>query len=309
VAIEIETLYLKMRKSFNSAIEDSIATSFGFHPVEASHAVGEVTMDFKAPLTQDVIIQRGYRFSTLPVSGRVVYFDCSEDTLARTGDLSMRVPVRCTEGGIVGNVAPNAIRIAVTPLVYVSEVFNEETFITGKVGESKEEYKKRFNQYIETLARGTLSSIQYGCLTVPGVSGAFVEDSIGEVKVFAHDASGNLPTNLKAAIVERLIDYRPAGTEVVVLEVTKKSVNITIDATIRDGFDLDTYRTIIRDSIIAFLTNFTVSRSLTRAELITHIMSIDKSAIANAIISLATDVSAGSSELIRPGTITVNTSR
>ncbi|MNH42910.1 hypothetical protein D3C72_1521650 [compost metagenome] len=57
--------------------------------------------------------------------------------------------------------------------------------------------------------------------------------------------------------------------------------------------------------MVNFLNNFTVSKGLTRAELITHIMGIDRNAIVNAILSLNRDVDVVSFELIRAGIIQV----
>lgn len=305
VAVEIESLYFKMRKAHADAVENSIANSFNFYPQQAIKSSGELTLEFKSYLTQKVIIPKGFRFSTVPTGGKVVYFEAVEDLLCEEGTLSAVVKVVCAEAGVVGNVPANTIRIAVTPLPYMSRVYNAEPFANGKRAETKEEYKQRFTRYIETLARGTLSAIQYGCLKVPGVSGAYVSDQIGEVKAYVHDALGNLSPELKEEILKTLIDYRPAGTEVVVLPVTKRPVNVNITITLKAGFDPDKYKAIVQNSVTTFLNNFVVSKGLTRAELITFIMSIDKNAIANVVLSLTSDISVVSFELIRAGNITV----
>ncbi|MNI46000.1 hypothetical protein D3C73_1004420 [compost metagenome] len=120
-----------------------------------------------------------------------------------------------------------------------------------------------------------------------------------------HDAAGNLPEELRVAVETALIDYRPAGTGVLVLPVTKIPVDVSVQVTLKEGFDAQTYQSAIQNSVVNFLNNFTVSKGLTRAELITHIMGIDRNAIVNAILSLNRDVDVVSFELIRAGIIQV----
>ncbi|MMZ43499.1 Baseplate J-like protein [compost metagenome] len=308
VSIELEALYFKMRKAFDYAVENSIANSFNFYPMAAIPSAGEITLEFKSYLTQRVILPKGFKFSTVPTGGKIVYFETIEETLCEEGTLSAVLKVQCTEPGTVGNVPANSIRISVTPLPYMSRVYNPEGFLNGSEQETMEEYKKRFNQYIETLARGTISSIQYGCLKVPGVSGAYVSDQIGEIKVYVHDSLGNLSEDLKAKVLEELINYRPAGTGVIVFPVNKRPVNVNITITLKSGFDPEKYKTIVQDSVITFLNNFVVSKGLTRAELITFIMNIDRNALVNVVLSMVSDIHVDNFELVRAGNITVTVS-
>ncbi|MNJ72593.1 hypothetical protein D3C77_692630 [compost metagenome] len=78
-------------------------------------------------------------------------------------------------------------------------------------------------------------------MKVPGVTGAYVSDQIGEVRAYVHDAAGNLPEELRVAVETALIDYRPAGTGVLVLPVTKIPVDVSVQVTLKEGFDAQTY--------------------------------------------------------------------
>jgi hypothetical protein len=61
----------------------------------------------------------------------------------------------------------------------------------------------------------------------------------------------------------------------------------------------------VEDLVTVYLSKFTVSKNLIKADLIRYIMEIDKEAIANITIDLTTDVAVAPQELIRPGTINV----
>lgn len=303
ISIEIESMYYQMYKGFRFSIENSIFHSFGFYKSEAIASSGEVLIIFRMPLPQDIVLLSGYKFSTLPYSGDPVYFVLDQDTVIVEGSTNALVKVTCTQTDVIGNVPRYAIRVCTTPLSYIQEVYNPQAFTNGRAEETKEERKKRFTKYIETLARGTVSAIEYGCLKVPGVTGAHIDDSPGKILVYAHDSSGNLPNELKELILQSLVDYRPAGIELTVLSVTKVPVDITIHATLQDGYDSNIYQSSIRDSVVSFLNYYTVNTALTKAELINFLMSIE--AVSNVYTSLEEDIPVGVNELIRAGTITV----
>lgn len=306
IAVELESIYFQMHLGFKYAIENSIFHSFDFYRFPATPSSGEVTIIFRGPLAQKLVIPKGYQLSTTPTNGSAVYFEVTEDTLVPYGVDRAVVYVQCTQSGVIGNVPAYSIRRATTPLPVIQEIYNESPFINGKPEETREERKKRFTKYIKTLSRGTVEAIQYGCLRVQGVTGAYVDESIGVVNVYVHDALGNLPDKLKQEVIQSLYEYRSAGIEVVVSPVIKKPIDLTVDVTLNKGFDRDKYQAIIRDSLTSFLNYYTVSKNLIRAELIKYIMSIDENAILNINISLKDDVYVDKYELIRAGEITVN---
>lgn len=305
VAIEIESIYFQMQRGFKFAIENAIYHSFNFYKNPAIASRGEVLVIFKAPLPQKLIIPKGYELSTTPIGGVAVYFKVLEDVQAPYGAESIKVLVECNSTGVVGNVPAYSIRRATVTLSMIQEIYNPEPFITGQPEESKEDRKKRFTRYIDTLSRGTLGAIQYGCLRVQGVTGAYADESIGEVVVYVHDAAGNLSDELKEQIRISLIEYRSAGIPVNILPVTKRSVDMTIEVQLNPGFDPARYREVVENSVTSFLNYYTVSKSLIKAEVIRYIMSIDENAILNIQVSLPGDIKVSNQELIRAGAINV----
>ena len=305
ISVEIESLYFQMHRGFRNAIENSIFHSFNFYKFPATPATGELRLVFGSPLTQKLIIPKGYEFSTTPVNGEAIYFKTIEDTLVSYGVEEAVVQVECTQSGVIGNVPAFSIRRISVPIPVIREVYNASAFLTGKPEETKEERKKRFTRYIDTLSRGTISAVQYGCLRVQGVTGAYVDESIGVVNVYVHDAAGNLSEELRQEVLQSLIEYRSAGIEVIVSPVVKKPVDLDISVVLNPGFDPDKYKTIIEDSVTSYLNYYSVSRDLIKADVIKYIMSIDENAILNMSINLEGDVMADKYELIRAGTITV----
>ena len=305
VASELEALYFQMYKGFKYAIENAIFHSFDFYKVSAAHSTGEVTVVFKDAIPQAYTFEAGFRFCTIPIYGDIVYFSVAKTVVAAKGATAVLLNVTCDSSGEIGNVPAKSIQIVVTPVGIIQSVYNEKAFTDGAEEESSADRKKRFTTYIQTLSRGTTDALRYGCISVAGVAGAYVEDGVGIVKVYVHDNSGNLPDALKALVVQNLKSYKAAGIEVQVLPVTKVPVDITVTVMLADGFSSTAYKATIQASIVTFLNFFPVSKSLTRSELIKYIMTIDENAITNASINLTKDVTVSGSGLIRAGVITV----
>lgn len=305
VAIEIEALYFQMAKAHKMAVENAIFESFGFSKYPSLPAIGQLTFNFKYPLSSPLRIPKGYRVSTSAAEGEIVYFEVVDDTIVQTGSISADVNVECTVPGLIGNVPANTVRTPVVRINEVSGITNAQAFFSGTPEETSAERKSRFSKFIQTLGKGTTSAVLYGTLKVPGVQGAYVEEGIGIMNVYAHDASGLLPDALKQEILDSLHDYRPGGIPINLLAVTKKTIDLNIQITLQSGFNAPVYQALVQNAVSAFLSSFPVHKSLTRAELIKCIMGTDVTAISNTTTSLTDDINVLGYELIRPGNIVV----
>ncbi len=305
ISLEIEALYYQMDKGFKYALQHSVFYSFGFNRKGAIASNGTVTVRFKSEIPYNMIIPKGYKFSTVPVRGKVIHFESTVDVAVVSGDRVATVPVKCTVPGRIGNVPSGAIQICVNPLPFTQSVANSMDFINGAEEEDIADVKKRFTEYIQTLSKGTIKAVQYGCLTVQGVTGVYVDERIGVLDVYLHDINGELPPALELAVRETLIEYRAGGVEVRLLPVTHKSVDMHIEVILTSGFDTTKYRKLVQDSVTGYLNSYTVATSLRRADIIRYIMNIDTVAIQNASISLTEDIIVQNNEKIRAGNITV----
>lgn len=305
VSMEIESLYFQMKKGFQWAVENAIYNSFGFTRKSAVKSTGEITLIFREELRDSLLISAGYRFASVGTNGESVFFKTVQDEKISIGLSSYKVKVECETEGVLGNVSAYTVSTMLVPIPEVQECYNDIAFTSGKEAQTTAERKKEFAKYIRTLSRGTLEAIEYGCLKVEEVVGAYADDQIGYVNVYVHDSSGELPDELKAKVDESLLHYRAAGIQVIVLPVVKKSIDLNVTVRLRSGFDPDHYSTVIENSITSFLNSYRVSTSLIYAELIKYIMMIDEDAIVNANVDLSEDVEVEKNGLIHAGVITV----
>ncbi|MNW28263.1 Baseplate J-like protein [compost metagenome] len=287
VASEIEMFYFTTFKNINWGIENSIFESFDFKKFAAHEASGFVTLTFYAPLEANLYISKGTKFSTVSKSGTdILYYATQEDYVVQAGSVEADIEVFCTVKGTIGNVAAGSIRVLINPINYVQEVTNKEPFLTGAEEETQAERKQRFNVYIETLARGTKKSIEYGVKEVEGVAGVWVDDSaIGLVNVYVHDANGNLPDSLKEKVIENLVNYRAAGIPVYVNSIVKTEIPITLTVKVLSSYNNSAFHQRLVDGIQNYVNSYPVAKSFYVSDLIQYVMNYDDVAVINCKVS------------------------
>ena len=305
IAVQFEEFYFSMKQNVLFAIENSVYNSFGFDLKISQAASGYVTVDFTEPLPGSLTFPKSTVFCTSSVYG-YIYFESTEEVYAQQGSISVMVPVQCKTSGTTGNVPGGSITTIVTTNTIIYEVYNEAAFTNGVNGETSTERKKRFQDYIKTLARGTADAIVYGCLEVEGVFGAWVDDSyIGYVKLYAHNSDGELPEELRQAILSNLQNYRAGGIEVEVLPIVKNPIDLSLRIMISNEYDTKTYEQLLNSLVVRYMNEYSVATNFYTADIIHVIKSAYEDVVVNINILIGEDTLIGENELVRPGTINV----
>jgi hypothetical protein len=305
VAMEIEDLYFFIKTKFDEFQDKAIYASFNFERRPAQASTGIVTLRFTQPISQTVLIPKGFRYFTSPIEGKTVYFEVIEDTIASLGFSEIDTMVKCTETGLVGNVPAYSITKTVNATPFMSGVVNKDKFFTGLPEEGKEERQKRFNSFIASLGKSTQPAVAYGCMQVKGLAGVYIKEDIGMIYVYAHDHFGNLSEDMKLDIEEKLYDYKAGGIKAIISGVIKKLVDLEVQVLIADGYDKTAILYKVEEEVAVYLNKLLVSKPLIRADLIRFIMEIDKESIQNVSLSIQEDFVIEPQELIRPGIVTI----
>ena len=144
--------------------------------------------------------------------------------------------VYCNQAGSVGNVPAGVINTCQNTISYVSTVINPEDFCTGTDAETDADFIQRFQLMIKSIGRGTVDALNYITRSVDNVTGVNIDDSeTGLIKIYAHDANGDLPENMYNSIVSNIQNkYNPAGISWKVLPVDKISANLEINVYVND---------------------------------------------------------------------------
>lgn len=305
IAIQFEEFYYAIKQNTDYAIENSVYESFGFDLKLGTASTGYVTIAFEEPLLSTLTFPKGTVFCTSDVYG-YIYFESTEDYYAERGLVSCMIPVKCKTEGKIGNVPAGAITTIVTSNQIIKSVTNEANFTNGTNDETTTERKKRFQNYIKTLARGTADSIVYGCLEVDGVSGAWCDDNyIGYVRVYVHNSDGELPNDLRTKVQNNLQNYRAGGIEVEVLPVVKQTIDLSAKVMISNDYDTQIYSQLINDLITNTLDEYQVSQSFYVADIIHAIKTAYGDIVVNVKILDAKDTNIFNNKIVRAGEVKV----
>lgn len=306
IAIQFEEFYFSMKQNVLYAIENSIYDAFSFDRRLSTNSSGYVTIEFETQLPNEMIFPVGTMFCTSSLYN-YLYFESTEEVYAPEGAISIMVPVKCKTSGVVGNIPANAISTIVTSNSVIKKVYNSTSFNNATDEETAYERKKRFQNYVKTLARGTRDAIVYGCLEVEGVAGAWVDDSyIGYAKLYAHNSNGELPDDLKSKIIRNMDNYRAAGIEIEVLSIVKKNIDLSLKIMIGNDYDTDTYNELIYDLLIGQLEQYAVSDDFYVSNVIHTVKAAYDDVVINVVIESGEDTVIANNELVRPGDIKVN---
>jgi hypothetical protein len=157
-AIEIDELYQNMLRGLVDGIPVAIYQGFGFERLPAAAAAGIVTFSVDAPATDVIVIPAG---TVVGTSDQQITFVTLVEVTIGVGETSVSVSVACTEAGLVGNVVSGQISVVVSGPGGI-DVTNAAPISSGRDEESDEQRAARFLEYIRSLSRGPLASIEYG---------------------------------------------------------------------------------------------------------------------------------------------------
>lgn len=309
VAMELEQYYVLSRENILWGIEQGVLNAFDFRKRQAKRAYGMVTLEFHTVTQQPVYIPTGTTFDTA-LSGTTggMNYVTIQDYIVPVGAVTAKVEVYCTVAGTQGNVQKGKINRVINNISNVLKVYNEYDILTGVDEESIEAVKQRFHAFVESRGRATIKALDYGTRQVEEISGVYINEQVGYVRIYAHDRNGELKDDLLNKVKVAIEDYRPAGIKLDVFPVRKVTVPVEVTITVADKSRINSalqerIETVIRN----YLNSQVVSQTLVVADLLQAIMNIDDMLIYDCTIdSLQENLDIADEELIRAGSVTIN---
>lgn len=321
-AVELDELYQTLYAALVEAIPIAIYEGFSFTALPAQAARGVVTFTLdEVQLATTTIAAR----TPLRNPATTILYETQTELVIAAGELTGSVLIAATTTGANTNTAAGTIT-AYWPTLLGLTVTNAEAISGGADDETAEERRVRFIRYIQSLARGTVASLQaaamnaviysLGGLPMERVLQAAVTETAGHVIVYIHNGTGNTSDDLTAAAA-RLIEgyynedtgqwiagYRPAGMAVVVEVMTEVPLNVSveIETTIPDGDAALTQS--VKDVLTATILGPRARPTLRPIDLINAVLlvsGVDGCTILTPTVSVPID----SSDILIPGILTV----
>ena len=248
--LEIDALYQAMTFNLLDAIPVALYQGFGFTRLPARVASGAVVFTAPAPVATAVTIPAG---TVLRAPGDATRYQTQADATIPIGATSVTVAVACVDTGTIGNTLANTL-IASAAEISGLTVTNPEPILGGRDPETDDERRARFILYIQSLARGTIASLEYaarmgevwsiGGLVMERTERVAIAETPGHVDVWIDNGHGNASgaSDALLAQVARLIEgywdesllqwipgYRPAGMRVDVHAMARIAVAVTLE--------------------------------------------------------------------------------
>ena len=210
-----------------------------------------------------------------------------------------------------GNVdAATITRIVDTLFDSTFTVTNAAMAAGGNEEESDDELKRRARTFWVTLRGGTLAALEFGALTVASVRIAkATEDADGITTLVVTDSDGNSNALMVANVEAAIEAWRAAGSVVTVIGGTRYLVDVAATLVLRDGVDATVLSPTVIDAITGFMRKLVQGETMYEDGLTAVALNVDPDGIrAVSFIfnagALTGDITPGTAQVIRPGTIT-----
>lgn len=243
---------------------DLHAENRGITRKAAQPSVGHVTVIGKT----GTVVSAGTVFSTTSVGDtQSVDFAVTADTpIPDSG--SVMCAVKCTQAGVIGNVAAGTIVLKDGKASNVTSVNNESEFTGGTEIEDDESLRARILYIDQTQGAsyvGSISDYKRWALAVPGTGSAIIipaSDDTGLVKIVLTDSNGApASTELCTAVYNYIMhpespELRLAPVNANLSVVAPEKIEITISATVElDGAAMDKVKEQFSQSLLAYFAN------------------------------------------------------
>lgn len=154
------------------------------------------------------------------------------------------------------------------------QVNNDLPTAGGENVEEDGDFRERVRDFWNTARRGTLSAIEFGARTVPGVVSAQAVEALTStgqparvVNLFIADSSGVASAAMGAAVSVALLEYRAAGIAVIISTSIPLIVDIKQQLVFVAGVDTAVLTENIRAAEFEFVNSLPVNGPLYRAAL------------------------------------------
>ena len=332
VGIEVDQLYQEMFHGLKEAIPVSTYTTFDFGLQPATPATGSLTFYAAGSNTSDVLIAAGTSAKN-PATGKV--YTTISDVILLVGQPSVSAGAAASDAAASTNTGAGTVTVLLGAISGVIGVSNLVAFTGGSDIESEDSRRLRFQAFISSLNRGTLTALRYGATTAAlrdadgniteraahiGIIEPYEVDPVlnapGFIEIYVHNGVGGTSPALIAS-VQQVIDgyydengapvpgWKAAGVVVDCFAATEIVVPVTGVLTALPGYQVASLIDEAEIAIQSYVLSLPVGEKVIRAQIIEDVMSI--TGVYNFVPSLpaTTEVAITKSQKAMPGVITV----
>ncbi len=216
----------------------------------------------------------------------------------------------------MGNVLAGTVSVIATSLPGIDLVTNANPFVNGIDAESDQAFRSRFQNYLASLSRATLSAVRSAIANVQQGLHVMIQENvaadgtscIGSFLVTVDDGSGYPSPTLLSSVGTAVDSVRPIGTTFAVLPPQVLTVNVSLTATLRPSAVASQYVTAIQNQVAEYLNGLPIGRiaSATRVAQSAYLAGQDVENVIGVLLNgLMADVLPPNRTVVKAGTVTV----
>jgi hypothetical protein len=237
----------------------------------ASAAIATVVFSRPTADAEDGTIPTG----TVLMTVNDVQYVTTSDAIFGGDTLSTTATAQAVQAGKEYQVGANYItRIRDAVFDDTIMVTNPEPSEGGEAREDVDTFDLRIRDFWNSARRGTLSAIEFGALTVPGVTSAKAIEVLdpqgnpnGAVMLYFADSSGVANSTMVPLVRTALSEWRAAGIYVQIVAGMPQIVNISLHLQFTVGADASSLTNIVRAAVVEYVNSLPITAILTRAGL------------------------------------------
>ena len=253
---------------------DSWMADFGAVRLAATSATGVLTFS-RFATTLPALVPLGAIAKT---ADGLLSFAVTEDDTVSTwqqqssgyvvpiGVTSANIPVTCLSVGSAGNVLSGTVTTIASSIPGIDQVLNANAFTDGTDSESDQAFRARFQSYLASRARATLTAVQNTVSNVQqGLIFSIAENvspdgtaRAGSFLVIIDDGSGYPSADLLSTVASAVDLVRPIGTTFTVVPPLVLKVSVSLSANVRATDVTGSLAPAIEDQITTYLNSLPI---------------------------------------------------
>jgi uncharacterized phage protein gp47/JayE len=253
---------------------DSWMADFGAVRLAATSATGVLTFS-RFATTLPALVPLGAIAKT---ADGLLSFAVTEDDTVSTwqqqssgyvvpiGVTSANIPVTCLSVGSAGNVLSGTVTTIASSIPGIDQVLNANAFTDGTDSESDQAFRARFQSYLASRARATLTAVQNTVSNVQqGLIFSIAENvspdgtaRAGSFLVIIDDGSGYPSADLLSTVASAVDLVRPTGTTFTVVPPLVLKVSVSLSANVRATDVTGSLAPAIEDQITTYLNSLPI---------------------------------------------------
>lgn len=277
---------------------DSFMAQFGFTREPAGAGIGTVVFSTAVPATQQIVIPVDTIVQT--PGGQIQYKVIADNSnpsfnaglngyVIPIGQSSANVTVQATQAGTAFNVQNGQLTQILNTIFGISSVTNPSAIIDGTNIESDAAFRKRFVDWLNSLAKGTYQALLLALEDVAGLTKVALYENVkaigspptsfiypntphqyppmGNIVAIVSDGSNSPPGSLIQAAWNAVNVTRAFGIMFQVLPPQIVNLNINVAVRINGNADQATVYTNIQNAIIAYVQALPIGQTVSGAQL------------------------------------------